>query len=250
MSFTHADLGYYLTNEWNFPKSISMAILNHHYPDKIQQVTPVIDRILHESVFIANQISKAFSLGHSCDQILLEIPTQMLKDLKIPEGLKMGFISSIIQRLNQMTSYLKIPIQKLSLGRATKESSIGKILFVHGSHAPFHPLILALQNNGYLVQISKSLPQELDPAIKVIISMPDVGAPLDIMLYDDDHRSLNESPALKIFIMQVDPKKTTIKGFSESNMIFINQDNLDSRYILHVLDKFFGKVVIPEHAEV
>ena len=30
MGFTHANLGHYLTSKWNFPSSVSMAILNHH----------------------------------------------------------------------------------------------------------------------------------------------------------------------------------------------------------------------------
>ena len=50
--------------------------------------------------------------------------------------------------------------------------------------------------------------------------------------------------------MDVDTSDAPVKGFTDSNMIFINQDHLDMRFVLHLLDKFFGKVIIPQQKDV
>lgn len=250
MNFNHADLGHFLTNLWNFPSSISLAILNHHNPDRILETTPVMDRILHEAVFIANQIAKAMNLGHSCDEIVQEIPLQMLKELSIPKGTSDRFITTIIRNLNQMTKYLNIPIKKLTLSHPAGELSEGEILFVHGNHSEFHPIVLALRHNGYSVRIAKQIPAEPDSSIRVIISMPEPGTPLDIVLYDDDQKKPDESTVLKLFIMDVEPEKAASRSFADTNMIFINQDHLDMRFVLHILDRFFGKVIVPQRTDV
>lgn len=250
MNFSHVDLGYFLANQWNFPAIIALGILLHHNPDRIMEVTPAADRIIIESVFIANQIAKAMNLGHSCDEIIQEIPSQMLQELTIPKGPSGNFISTIIQDLNQMAKYLNIGIKKLALSQPALKGGEDEILFVYGSHSEFHPLVLSLRHNGYTVHISKRLPAETDPSIRVIISMPDEGTPLDIMLYEDEQKVASDALPLKIFIMDVEPQETTVKGFADSNMIFINQENLDMRYILNIIDKFLGKVIFPNEAEI
>ncbi len=250
MNFSHADVGHFLTNQWNFPSAISRGILNHHTPERILEATPAEDRILFEAVFIANQIAKAMNLGHSCDEIIQEIPYQMLRDLSIPKGPTANFISTVIRNLNQMAKFLNIGIKKLTLAQPAHEVTEGEILFVYGDHPDFHPLVLALRHNGYKVLISKQLPPEPDPSIRVIIIMPEQGAPLDIMLYDDEQESTSESSPHKIFIMDVEPHQVPVQGFDDSSMIFINQDNLDMRFILHILDKFYGRVIVPQRTDV
>jgi len=250
MGFNHSEFGHFLTNQWNFPSSISLAILNHHNPDKILETTPVVDRILHESVFIANQIAKAMNLGHSCDEILQEIPPLMLRDLNIPKGPTNHFITTIIRSLNQMAQYLNIGIKRLTLAEPAQNEPEGDILFVHGNHPEFHPLVLALRHNGYNVHIAKNIPTDLDQTIRVIISMPEQSTPLDIVLYDDEPSKSTDITPMQIFIMDVDPANTSVKGFTDSNMIFINQDHLDMRFVLHILDKFFGKVIVPQQKDV
>ncbi len=245
ISFSHAELGHFLTTEWNFPSAISLGVLNHHNPQRILETSPAVDRLMHEAVFIANQISKAMNLGHSCDEILEEIPQRMLRELKFQKGPSDRFITTIIRKLNQMATYLNIPIKNLTVSMPSPESSIGEILFVHGSHAEFHPLILALRHNGYTVRVMQKMPSEPTPEIKVIISMPESGVPFDIMLFDEEYKSKKESPILKIFILDIDPQKTPLKGYTDSNIVFVNKSHLDLRLILHTLDKFFETVVIP-----
>ncbi len=250
MNFSHADLGHFLANQWNFPSTISQGILNHHNPDRILEATPISDRILFEAVLIANQIAKAMNLGHSCDEIIQEIPYQMLRDLGIPKGPTANFISTIIRNLNLMAKFLNIGIKKLTLAQPAQKVPEGEILFIYGSHSEFHPLVLALRHNGYKVHIAKQLSPGLAPSVRVIISMPEPGTPLDIMLYDDEEKRTPESSPLKIFIMDVDSQNAPVRGFADSNMIFINQENLDMRFVLHILDKFFGKVIVPQQTDV
>lgn len=250
MNFTHADLGHYLLTKWNLPSTITVGVLNHHKPDVILNTSPVADRIIHEAVYISNQIAKAMNFGHSCDEILQEIPQQMLNDLNIPKGPSDRFITSIIRTLNQMSQYLNIPIKKMTLTQPAPEKSEGTILFIHGSHAEFNPIVMALRHNGYTVQVSQKMLPQTDPSIKVIISLPETGVPLDIVLYDDDQKLEEEDATLKIFIMDVEPQNSKAKDFADSNMIFINQDHLDMRLLLNILDKFYGKVISGEVQEI
>ena len=250
MNFSHAEFGHFLANQWNFPSSIAQGILNHHNPERILVATPAADRILFEAVFIANQIAKAMNLGHSCDEIIQEIPYQMLRDLSIPKGPTVNFISTIIRNLNQMAKFLNIGIKRLTLTEPAHDVPEGDILFVYGDHADFHPLVLALRHNGFKVLISKQLPPEPDPSISVVISMPGQGTPLDVMLYDDEQKRDTESSQLKIFIMDAEQQEAPVQGFGNSSLIFINQDNLDMRFILNILDKFYGRVIIPKKTDV
>lgn len=251
MNFSHAELGHFLTTEWNFPSSITLAILNHHNPSAILTASPVIDRILFEAVFVANQIAKAMDLGHSCDEIVEEIPLQMLKELNLPKGPTDRFLATIIRNINQMAKFLNIPLKRLTVSQPVSESEETRILFVHGSHAEFHPLILALRHKGYTVTaVKKILKEQQDPSVRVIITLPEPGAPLDIMLYDEDQKCGDEHATLKIFIMDTSQNKSPVQCFKDANMIFINQQQLDIRYITYELDKFFGKVIVPRQADV
>lgn len=250
MNFTHAELGHYLTTQWNLPSTITLGILNHHKPEVIMNMTPVTDRIIHESVFIANQIAKALNFGHSCDEILQEIPQQMLIDLNIPRGPSDRFITTIIRSLNQMADYLNIPVKKMTLSQPPPDLSEGSILFIHGSHAIFNPIVMALQHHGYRVHLSKQLPEKPDTSVRVIISMPEPGTPLDVVLYDDDQQNTEDVSTLKIFIMDVDPQKSSIQDYADNNMVFVNQEHLDIRLLLNILDKFFGEVVKPQVTEI
>lgn len=250
MNFNHADLGHYLLTKWNFPSTITLGVLNHHKAEAIMNSTPASDRIIHEAVFVANQIAKAMNFGHSCDEILQEIPQQMLNDLNIPRGPSDRFITTVIRSLNQMAQYLNIPIKKLTITQPPPENTVGSIIFIHGSHAEFSPLVMALRHHGYEVVVSKEMLQKPDPSIRVIISMLEPGVPLDIILYDDDHETPEEEGTLKIFIMDSEPQNSKAKSFADSNMVFVNQDHLDIRFLLNILDKFYGQVVVPEEKEV
>ncbi len=246
MGFSHADLGHYLAQIWNFPQSISDAILNHHKPLKIMETTPALDRILQESVFVANQVAKAMTLGHSCDEIVREIPVEMLKDLQIPKGISEQFMASVISILNQLAKYLNIRMKPLTLSQSSGPVTDGEVVFVHGNHSEFHPIVLALRNSGYVVHVVKHMPIDFEDNIRVAISMPEVETPLDIMLYEDDQPKREESNVLKLYIVDIDPEKAPTKNFVDSNMMFLNQDHLDMRFVLHILDKFFGEVNIPD----
>ncbi len=250
MGFSHADLGHYLTALWNFPASISSSIQNHHDPEKILASTPVVDRILQEAVFIANQLSKALYLGHSCDEVLQEIPRAMLRDFNIPKGPAEPFIPAIVQNLNHMATYLGIPLKQFTLSQPAPEQGETAILFVHGNHSECHPLVIALRQNGYCVHTIQQASASPDSRFRAIMFMPEPETPLDIVLYDDEQKKPAESAQLKIYIMDIEPEKASVKGFTDSNMIFLHQDHLDVRFVLHILDKHFGKVTAPQQTAV
>lgn len=250
MGFSHADLGHFLTTEWNFPSSITNAILNHHNPERIKQITPLVDKILNESIFVANQIAKAMNLGHSCDEVIQEIPQEMLNDLHIPRGPSDRFLTSVIRKLNQMAQYLNISIRKLTLSQPAPENSAGVILVNHGTHPEFNPLGMALRHNGYSVKTAPKMPNTIEASTRVIISLPEPGNPLDIVLYDDDQNQPDDSRILTIYITDVSPEEASVSGLTDDNTVFINQENLDIRYVIHILDKFFGRIITPLYEDI
>lgn len=246
IGFNHAELGHYLTRQWNFPQSITNTILNHHRPQVICKCFPVSDRILQSAVYAANMISKSIQIGHSCDNVLREIPASMLRELKLVNGPSDRFLNTIIKRINLLAKYLNISIRNLRPTVSTQNASVGDILFVHGNHPGYHPLVSALTHQGYLVRPMPKTPEKVDPKVKVIISMPEPGNPLDVVLYEDEAKEDLNQRILKIFIIDVNLKKDNPNAFNGKDMVFIHQHNLDMGHVFHILDQFFGVVVVPE----
>ncbi len=250
LGFNHAELGHYLTRKWNFPHSISGTILNHHRPQMIDNSFPVTDRILQSAVFVANMISKSLHMGQSCDNVLYKIPASMLRELKIPRGPSDKFMNTVIRRINTLAKYLNISIRPLTNIPSEIHDKSGHILFVHGSHPPYHPLTAALMTQGYKVRISSTMLSEADPDIRVIISLPEPGSPLDIVLYEDDIREERNQRILKIFIIDINSPQIDSNTSTGKDMVFIHQDHLDVRHLLNILDRFHGYVVKPPGAHI
>jgi len=242
MNFTHADLGHYLTGEWNFPSVISSAILNHHRPERILRTTPLAERIVQEAVFTANQLAKAVNIGHSCDEILREAPKRMLERFNIPAGPGDAFFTSVFRRLHLFERYLDIPPREFTLSRPRAGTVPGDILFAHGRHAPFHPLLRALHHQGYTVRVVKQLPSDHSSDFGAAIIMPEPGRPLDIVLYDDGEGEEEGTPALKIFLTDAGSEEMPEQNLAGGRTVFIDSRRLDVRVVLHALDTFFGQV--------
>ncbi|MFP4418905.1 MAG: HDOD domain-containing protein, partial [Chitinispirillaceae bacterium] len=128
LGFNHAELGHYLTRQWNFPQSISNTILYHHRPEVILKSFPVTERILQGAVFTANLISKSIQIGHSCDSILREIPASILRELKMTDGPSQRFLTTVIRRINLLAKYLNIAIRSLNPTPPAANGSVGDIL--------------------------------------------------------------------------------------------------------------------------
>ena len=117
MGFSHGTLGHYLTKMWNFPDEVSLSILNHHNAKGISISGTPNNRMLQAAVYVANIFAKILSLGHSCDEIVCEIPAFMLKELQIPHGPSDKFIATIHRNLHFLCKHLDIALKNLSLGR-------------------------------------------------------------------------------------------------------------------------------------
>ena len=180
MGFTHASLGHYLTSQWNFPPSVSMAILNHHNPENILRVTQQSDKLIQEAVFIANLLAKALNLGHSCDEILEEVPIEMLRNLQMGACPDERFFKTILKQLHTLCSYLNLQSQELKSASLIQGSRQSDVVVVYNDRAIFHPMVVALRSNGFNVRITNQMPTETNEGKRVIISIPEQGLPLDI----------------------------------------------------------------------
>ncbi|MDD5675018.1 MAG: response regulator, partial [Chitinivibrionales bacterium] len=203
MGFSHATLGHFLTSMWNFPATISMAILCHHDPARILSAATPLDRIVFEAVFCANQFAKALNIGHSCDEILDDIPEEMFSDLRIGvQGLSDRFIAGIYRNLSSMCKTLNITSKNLFMNQQRPETAGCEIVVVLNKRLSFHPLILALRNAGFTVRVTNQFSADLHASAKIVISISEKGPPLDIVLYEDDSRQKTENAGvLKIFVL-------------------------------------------------
>jgi len=245
MGFSHAQLGHFLTTQWNFPSAISMAILNHHAPDRIMQATPVFDKIIQEAVFVANQLAKAASFGHSCDEIVEEIPLEMMRDLHLSSGPGERFFTSILNELRQLCSYLNLQLQERHFLSDSVDNQDCDVLLVYNDLVLYHPMVVALRNNGFRVkQTSRFQPME-NKTKKVVISIPERGLPLDIMFYGDD-TTPGGPEILKIFVVDMEQSQSMREGISNTNLLFMDRKTFDIRLLIHTIDTFFERIVVPE----
>jgi len=59
MKITHQDIGYFLGDKWNLPKSLNEAILNHHNPANTQE-----NKALTSIVHLADYMTEKFDTGN------------------------------------------------------------------------------------------------------------------------------------------------------------------------------------------
>jgi putative nucleotidyltransferase with HDIG domain len=247
MGFSHSELGHYLTSKWNFPSSITMAILNHHKPNLILESPTPMERIIQEAVFTANILSKIMGIGHSCDEICEEIPQDILKSLKIPNGPSELFFSPIYRDLYVLCKYLGIPSNYLQLTKQSFDQNVSNnIIIVLNKKYSYHPIITALRNNGFMVRITNSISQEIYNQASIIIFIPDKGFPLDIMFYDEEKNISGSQSTLKIFLVENIPEKSNQEETANPDVVFFNRKSIDLRILLHTIDRFLGKIVVPE----
>jgi len=245
MGFSHAELGHYLTNKWNFPSPISLAILHHHDVDRIMAVTTPIDRLVQEAVYTANVFSKTMNLGHSCDESIEDIPPLMLQELHIPRGPSDKFFMDIFRNLRMLCQYLNMTMKNLMLGTIRPEFAQLEIVVIPAKNTPFHPLMLALRNNGFNVSVASAFSRETHKNARVVISITEKGCPLDIMFYEDDKKAESGS-LLKIFLLDTMPSPEWAKNVETDDIVFMNRHHLDMRLLLHAIDHAIEKIVVPD----
>ncbi len=248
MGFTHAELGHYLTTTWNFPSSISLAITNHHSTQMILQAPSVMDRIIQAAVFVANLLAKALSIGHSCDEIIQEVPGEMVRDLKLNTGPTDRFIQEIIDETRIFCQFMNLGMQRMNANTLNPREDEFRILVVNENSSVYHPLTTALSRNGFLVKQTANI-KHVDSSARVIISIPKKGLPPDIVLYDDDRGAQGRDKTLKIFLVSIDLGKNWSEDLQGSDIKFMDRDNLDIRVLVQVLDEFFGKISTPPQEE-
>jgi putative nucleotidyltransferase with HDIG domain len=252
LGFSHTELGHYLTSKWNFPATVVMTILYHHNPDMIMSTTIPADRMIQQSVFIANILAKVLCLGHSCDEICEEIPAQFLKELKIPAGPGTNFFDSVLKDLVILCKYLNLSPKSISIGKIPVEAvepDMVDVIVVCNHRNVFHPIVIALRNNGFKVKTVLDFEQELYKKARVIVFIPEKGFPMDIMFFEDGNESTDAPAILKIFIFNTLQHKKNQQNMV-NDVIFLDKNNLDMRFIIHTLDRFFGKVVIPVNEKI
>jgi len=249
MGFSHSELGHYLTTKWNFPSTVSMAILNHHKPNLILETPTPHDKIVQEAVYIADIFAKAMSIGHSCDEILEEIPSEMLRDLHLANGPLETFFSPVFRDLNILCKYLNISPRNFAVTKARPDKQQCDITVVFNKKFSYHPLVTALRNNGFAVRTTTQFTPELYAQSKVIVFIPDKGFPLDIMFYDDEKEQTKQPSPLKVFMLDSMPQKKSIAEATDSDVLFLDRKNLDLRFVLLTLDRYLGTVVMPEKAD-
>jgi putative nucleotidyltransferase with HDIG domain len=246
MGFSHAGLAAHLAMKWNFPPEISAAILHHHDPERILTTPRPLDRVLQSAVYVANNLVKALFIGHSCDEIIREIPGQMLKDLHIVNGFSEKFFSIIYRSLAVFCRYLDISGKDLLVSRPHKDAPGTQIVAVCDEDTPFHPIAVALLNSGFTVRLTSKFTPEAYPDAKVVIFIAAQDTPLDVVVTEDGQAEPEQAPFLKVFLLDVIPDQSVVKQMMERNTVFIDRKRLDMHYLLYVLDRYLQRVIMPE----
>jgi putative nucleotidyltransferase with HDIG domain len=248
MGFTHAHLGHHLTAHWNFPSAISMAILNHHDPERIMHATPVFDKLIQQAVFVANQFSKAAALGHSCDEILEEIPVEMMRSFHLTAGLGQQFFSSVLRQLKQLCNYLNLNLHEQHFATDFVDHGESDVILVYDHKTIFHPMIVALRNNGFKVRQTTQFNGNIKSGRHAIISIPGRGLPLDIMFYGDEPKP-GGAEVLKIFLVDMEQSQAMRESINDHNLFFMDRQTFDVRLLIHTLDTFFERIILPDIPE-
>jgi hypothetical protein len=205
-----------------------------------------MDKIVQESVFVADILAKAMSLGHSCDEILEEIPLEMLRDLRMPSGPLETFFSPIFRDLYILCKYLNLSPKNFVITKTRPDGQHCDVTIVFNRKFSYHPLVTALRNNGYTARVTTQFTPELYAQSKIVIFIPDKGFPLDIMFYDEENERARKPCPLKVFLLETMPQKSTVAGEPETDVLFLDRKNLDLRFVLHTFDRYLGTVVTPE----
>ena len=240
MGFNHAALGHALATNWDFPSSIKLSLLNHHSPEKILTHSNQLDLIPQEAVYAANIFAKALNMGHSCDEVLFTIPPKMLADLNIPNGPSKQFIDETNARLTQYCEYLKVSDHNVSFNTLPLERKEVEIAVINGSGNNFHPIILGLRDAGYTVTVTYTYSEGMFKNRGVAIFIPDEGHPLEITLTgDEENTDTQASSPLKIFLLNNIKNREPKRQFSKSNMLLMDANNTDLRFILQVIEDYY-----------
>lgn len=249
MGFSHCELGHHLTFQWNFPQSIALTLLHHHDATAIGKIGVPADRVLQGSVFVANILAKAIGMGHSCDQVLNDVPARMLKELKITTGPKYAFLEQMYRRLRLFCDYLNLPKQDIMLSRSWSEVPDScDVNVVFGPSITFHPVVLALQNAGFRLRVSRTFSQGMEKGGGVTIFIPDEASPLEVTLHASDVSSEDKPASLRIFLLNRPVPAHSPSDFEKSRILLLDRQNLDLRVVLHALDRHLERVTIPEQA--
>jgi putative nucleotidyltransferase with HDIG domain len=245
MGFSHAELGHYLTTQWNFPSVISMAILSHHDAGRILQASPMFDKLIQEAVFVANQLAKAAAFGHSCDEIIEEIPAEMMRDLHLSAGPSERFFNSVLNELKQLCSYLNLQLQERHFLSDAYDTHDCDIVLVYDDRTIYHPMLVALRNNGFSVRQVSKFTSPVSGKKRVIISIPEKGLPLDIMFYGEEQQS-EGNEVLKIFLVDMEQSQSMRENVTDTNLLFMDRRTFDVRLLIHTLDTFFERIILPD----
>ena len=90
-NFNHAEIGFELCRQWNFPEFISTAIKDHHQPS--YSGGNKLSYVLHT----ADHIARMIRMGYANDDILCEIKEETRKFL----GLRQQDISKIALKIKE-----------------------------------------------------------------------------------------------------------------------------------------------------
>ncbi len=237
VGFSHAVLSHHLLSVWNFPSAIAQAALWHHSPGLILAVQTPFDRLICEAIFAANILAKALGLGHSCDEVIEEIPFEMLQDLGLPNGPDEKFLSELFKSLGLFCQMLGLSSHILDSCRPHTEPA-PLITVVTGEQQCYHPLISALQAAGFSVSIVSEVGDADFQRSHVAIFLPGPGTPPPIYISGEEQDGFLEKPILKVFLVDAMPNFPNHETHELNRVVFVNRRCLDFRALLHILDQY------------
>jgi putative nucleotidyltransferase with HDIG domain len=239
IGFNHADLGRYLMQQWNFPENVGLSIFNHHKPGEIMNVRHTEHRLIQSCTFTANIISKAMSLGHSCDECLPEIPSKMLQELSLEDGPSDSLLATIFRELGTLLNYLKVTNTILKIGKLWPTGKLAHAAVVTRQRHFFHPLILALRKAGIAVKVLKSPSTHDLSGFDIALAMLDEEPEIRGILFPTDAQSHTGSmPKLNLLLYRGGAPESTQALKEKFPVEFFPLLNLDFRVVKQTITHY------------
>jgi HD-like signal output (HDOD) protein len=106
---------------------------------------------LQASLYLAHTVVKSLSIGHSCDQFIQAIPSDLLKKMKLNIGITDGMIDNIYNKISGLCQFLKITSLNLYHPYETKIISEDppELTFISVSNELYSPHFMYLKTLGY-----------------------------------------------------------------------------------------------------
>ncbi len=105
----HTEVGHGVMERWRFPEILSEVALYHHsFRDIDAKLDPEFAPMV-KLIYASNAIAKAIRLGGSGDEMLYDVPDELVEELKFPGKLPDDLVETVQRSVTDYREFLNVP---------------------------------------------------------------------------------------------------------------------------------------------